>query len=506
MKRLPPTLQLAGALVLMTGAILVLIDSLFQVFPDPDVQTLRQRTAVAQTVAAQAAGLIEQGDMQGLSRALESVRKHDPGIVSLGVRRQDGRMAAQTGKHVQEWVEEGGEVAGAHHVAVPLASAELRWGRVEVAFVAQDRTLWHRILRHPRWFTLMALLPVALLMFWLYLRRALAQLDPASVIPQRIRSAFDAMTEGVTVLDHKGRVLLTNQAFEAMQGADRPEAIGRPLSAMTWLKPALPAQADEHPWHLAMREGRTITNYAIHLAGVAAPGRKLAVNCAPVLDDRGKARGCLVTFDDLTELHYANEQLSDTLLELHRTQGEIERKNRELEHLASHDVLTGCLTRRAFFDQMTVAFEDARRSGLPLSCAVVDIDRFKSVNDTRGHALGDRVVQEIGRELLGAFRASDIIGRCGGDEFFIGMPDCDIETAMRIAESLRAAVEVRSGARAGGLSLSVSVGVACMEPGDSSLAQLLERTDRALYAAKTGGRNRVSRATGSEGGRLALVS
>jgi len=205
-------------------------------------------------------------------------------------------------------------------------------------------------------------------------------------------------------------------------------------------------------------------------------------------------RGCLATFDDHTELHLANERLSQTLTELQSSQEEIERKNRELEHLASHDVLTGCLTRRAFFERMTRALDAARGAGTALSCVVLDIDRFKSVNDTLGHAVGDRVVQEVGKQLLASFRRKDIVGRCGGDGFFIGLPGCDLQSAARTAEAMRASIErecATSVPNSAGLTITVSVGLAALEAGES-LAQLLERADQALYAAKAAGRNRIS--------------
>ena len=503
MIRITPTLQIAFALVFITCAMLVLIDSLFQVFPDPDAQAMRVRTALAHTVAAQAATLAQQRDVRTLEQMLAAVRKQNMSVRSLAVRRADETVVAQAGDHAKAWAEAVGEESTLTNVIVPLSSGSDHWGRVEVAFVPDARSFLARALHHPRSIVLLSIVPLGLLLFWVYMKRALLHLDPAAVIPHRVRLAFNVMTEGVAVLDHRGRVLLVNDALHGLHADASVDPIGKALSALPWLAPSLAADPREHPWNPAIREGKSITNYAIELRNGDTAGRKVAVNCAPILDERGAVRGCLATFDDITELHLANQQLSATLVELQASQQEIERKNSELEHLATHDVLTGCLTRRAFFDRMTKAFQDARDQGSPLSCAVLDIDRFKSVNDTLGHATGDRVVQEVGRQLQVSFRGTDIVGRCGGDEFFIGMPGCDLEAAARIAEAMRQAVELECGPRVPGaakLKISISVGVAGLEQHDISLAHLLERTDQALYAAKSAGRNRVAKAAAADSG------
>jgi diguanylate cyclase (GGDEF)-like protein len=144
---------------------------------------------------------------------------------------------------------------------------------------------------------------------------------------------------------------------------------------------------------------------------------------------------------------------------------------------------------------MAQAREDARRSGRPLTCLALDIDQFKSVNDRFGHAIGDRVAQEVGAVLISSLRAADIVGRYGGDEFFIGMPGCDIDQALGIADKLRRGVEERCGAAFSDIAtlrVTVSIGVATLNDADSTLAQLIDQADKALYQAKSNGRNRVA--------------
>ena len=259
--------------------------------------------------------------------------------------------------------------------------------------------------------------------------------------------------------------------------------MGRQLAKLPWLAPGLPADAADHPWMQTMHDGKPVMDVAIEVARSPDTKKKLVVNCAPISDPRGAVRGCVATFDDLTQVHLANERLQAALTELDR--------------LASHDSLTGCLTRRAFFERMGQAREEAIRNGKPLSCLALDIDQFKSVNDRFGHVVGDRVVQEVGGLLVSSLRAADIVGRYGGDEFFVGMPGCEHEQAMAIADKLRLAIKERCDAALGDvkrLHVTVSIGVATLQDNHSALADLIEHADKALYEAKSSGRNRVAAA------------
>jgi diguanylate cyclase (GGDEF)-like protein len=323
------------------------------------------------------------------------------------------------------------------------------------------------------------------------LRRALVHLDPTAVIPERVQLAFDVMTEGVVVLDREGRVLLANSTFRALPGEAAIDPVGKPLSALPWLAAGLPSEPTEHPWSRTIKDGTPIMGRAIEIETSDARGKRLTVNCAPIADTRGVVRGCLVTIGDLTELHLANARLSEALAELSASRDQIYRKSIELERLATRDTLTGCLTRRAFFERIAQAKEEARRNGTSLSCLLLDIDRFKYVNDTFGHAVGDRIIQEVGSQLIASLRAADIVGRYGGDEFLVGMPGCDLDQAVAIAQKLSDTIEKQCGVGVPGLRVTVSIGVAAFGARSADVAEILDEADKALYAAKSAGRNRV---------------
>ena len=159
--------------------------------------------------------------------------------------------------------------------------------------------------------------------------------------------------------------------------------------------------------------------------------------------------------------------------------------------LASHDELTQALNRRSLMAALGRERNRAERSGQPFSVAALDLDHFKSVNDTLGHATGDAVLKEFARISTETKRATDVFGRFGGEEFLLILVDIPCEQARQATERIRAAVEeIDWGAIAPGLKVTVSAGVAGYRKGET-IEQLLHRADTALYAAKRAGRNRV---------------
>ncbi len=165
-----------------------------------------------------------------------------------------------------------------------------------------------------------------------------------------------------------------------------------------------------------------------------------------------------------------------------------------LRQLATTDTLTGIANRRHLLDVAVREFSRARRYEHPLSVLIVDIDRFKSINDRWGHASGDRVIQEMARILQTVARDLDVSGRLGGEEFVVVLPETDLQGAQTIAERLRSAVETTEQVHTGNgkaLRFTVSIGVAALDVADASFQATLERADTALYQAKTAGRNRV---------------
>jgi diguanylate cyclase (GGDEF)-like protein len=166
-----------------------------------------------------------------------------------------------------------------------------------------------------------------------------------------------------------------------------------------------------------------------------------------------------------------------------------------VQELAVVDELTQLANRRRFFEIATRDLKAAVRQGTPLIAMMIDIDHFKRVNDTHGHPTGDDVIAEVARRLAGRVRATDVIGRYGGEEFAVLQPGDDPD--LELAEALRAVVAgTPVPTRTGPLDITISVGVSRLRPADEDVATLLARADQGLYRAKENGRNRVALGAG----------
>ncbi len=168
---------------------------------------------------------------------------------------------------------------------------------------------------------------------------------------------------------------------------------------------------------------------------------------------------------------------------------ELQHANQELERQASSDPLTGLLNRRGFDARLAAAVALAQRSGRPLSVITIDVDHFKRVNDTYGHEVGDNVLRTLAQQLKTRLRASDAVARLGGEEFIVLLADTAPVTALEMAEQLLVVVAARARDDAG--TVTISAGVSALRPEDENGNAMLRRSDAALYAAKTAGRNRA---------------
>lgn len=195
----------------------------------------------------------------------------------------------------------------------------------------------------------------------------------------------------------------------------------------------------------------------------------------------------------IDELRLANAQLERRVVE--RT-GDLEQKTRELHEAleklsaqARTDALTGAANRRMFDEVFDKEVRRAARLKFPLSAILLDLDHFKSINDSHGHTTGDAVLVEVARALASSVRAYDLVARYGGEEFVVLLPQADLQQAESVAERLRRVVGTTS-TPGYAKRVTASLGVACLMPGEPP-EQLLVHADQALYAAKQGGRDRV---------------
>jgi len=490
--RLSPAVRIGLGLASLVMALVLLLDIVFRVFPNPAQQDNQLRTRLAEQIALQALLLIEARQEDSLPRVLALGMSREASLARLRIERDDGRVVADR------------RVAGlpagttedpALAFQVPLMTDGSAWGKVAVWFRDPPDRGIRELVRNPLVPMVLALGLACFAAFVFYLRRVLNHLDPSSVVPDRIRQAFDVFSGGIAVVDPKGTILLSNTRFAAIAGVpEDSDLTGRTLHGLPTLASALPAQRANHPWALAMDTGETFTGARLDITDAQGRRHRLLVNSAPIDDGDGAVRGCLVSFEDVTPIIELNEQLEHSNAELMRSQHEIEQMNAELVRLATRDPLTGAYNRRALFERLEALLSEARAQGTPLCCIMTDIDHFKQFNDRYGHAVGDDVLRAVCRVFTGVLRDRDVLARYGGEEFCILLPGVDLTVAGQVAERLREAIENSAGASVReprGLRITSSFGVSAFDAARPEADRLIERADGALYTAKREGRNRV---------------
>ncbi|WP_432572718.1 histidine kinase N-terminal 7TM domain-containing diguanylate cyclase [Kineococcus sp. SYSU DK005] len=297
------------------------------------------------------------------------------------------------------------------------------------------------------------------------------------VVPVAREAVLDTVTDAVVVVDAGGTVVDVNPAGLRMLRAARPdvpEPVGLPGSTFLSER-ALGELPGQH------------TRYALEYV----PGLHLDVTVTAIADGRGRCLGRVVVARDITEVVETRRHLEDQL-------ALVERLRAQLQEQSVRDPLTGLHNRRLLDEALPAALAAARAGGDAVGVLVVDVDRFKAVNDTHGHAAGDEVLVEVAHALAAGARAHDVVARSGGEEFVLVLPGADAAATRERAEALRAAcarldVAVGDGAR---VRPTVSIGTAVHRADGEDAAGLLAAADRALYAAKAAGRDRVVAAGG----------
>ncbi|HEX8464306.1 MAG TPA: sensor domain-containing diguanylate cyclase [Abditibacterium sp.] len=242
-------------------------------------------------------------------------------------------------------------------------------------------------------------------------------------------------------------------------------------------------------------DARLDPRFADNPAVVADPSIRFYAG-APLVTPEGHALGSLCVVDRkprvLTEIQkQALQALSRQVMAqftLHEQTQQLQSLNEQLERLSVRDELTGVNNRRAFNAALSRELARARRYDAPLSLVMLDVDNFKKYNDSFGHQAGDEVLRKVGQILPQHLSEMGVAARYGGEEFALILPDTDAQTAQKIAEALRIALETASWPQR---AITASLGVATTSAKLQAETALLAAADAALYAAKHAGRNRV---------------
>jgi diguanylate cyclase (GGDEF)-like protein/PAS domain S-box-containing protein len=287
------------------------------------------------------------------------------------------------------------------------------------------------------------------------------------------QTILETVDEAIYGTDAQGRCIFFNRAASEVLGFRPEEVLGKdPHELFHARRPdGQPYPAEHCPLHRALEAGQKVRQDDVFWRrdGLPVP---VHVSASPRVE-HDRVMGAVVAFHDITE--------EMRLLE-------------ELRRLAAYDPLTGLANRGHLEQRLQEAQSAAQRHKRPAALLMFDLDHFKKVNDTYGHAVGDRMLQAFARVLRHNLRPTDFIARYGGEEFIAILPDTSLDTAVKVAERVRQAwaqTQIPLDESGKILSGTVSIGVAPLEP-DAPLDESLSRVDEAMYRAKREGRNQVA--------------
>ena len=297
---------------------------------------------------------------------------------------------------------------------------------------------------------------------------------------EKLKAILETAPDPIVEVHHDGTIAFANARTDKLFGYDREQIIGRPVEELfsertrTLVAERFAAvlQSKESDSQLALGMG-------LELWGQRKDGTEFPVDV--MLSVLQTDDGVIVTsiIRDITER---------------------KRFENQLQHLADHDALTELFNRRRFDQELAEYVAYTARYGGQGAVFLLDLDRFKYVNDTRGHKAGDEVIRAVGRALHDSVRKTDVVARLGGDEFAVLLRDADRDTAERIAEGMLETIRERrlplEGQR---ISMTTSIGIVCFDDEEPAVEDVMVSADLAMYAAKEAGGNRYHVATADGG-------
>jgi diguanylate cyclase (GGDEF)-like protein/PAS domain S-box-containing protein len=299
-------------------------------------------------------------------------------------------------------------------------------------------------------------------------RTAIAEASLAE--KERAQVTLNSIGDAVISTDVAGNVTYLNQVAEAMTGWSSAEALGRPFSEVFRIVDSTNAEHARNPMVVAMQENKTVGLAAGSML-IRRDGHQSAIedSTAPIHDRGGQVTGAVIVFHDVTQALAMSQRMS---------------------HLAHHDYLTDLPNRLLFNDRLAQALAAACRHEEQLAVLFIDVDRFKHINDSLGHAIGDQLLLSVAERLAASVRGSDTVSRQGGDEFVILLSTIShAEDAAVSAVKILTALSKPHHVKEHELQITLSIGIAVFPDDGNDAETLVRHADIAMLSAKDNGRN-----------------
>jgi diguanylate cyclase (GGDEF)-like protein/PAS domain S-box-containing protein len=285
----------------------------------------------------------------------------------------------------------------------------------------------------------------------------------------RAVATLDAMGESVITLDAEGRIDYINHSAEILLGQRFDQVMGKQFSEVASLVDETDRRALDDPVRKALTFGGRVTmgRRAVLVPAGAGPERSVEISVTPLRMEGKEILGLVLVLHDTSELRGLTRQMT---------------------YQASHDALTGLVNRREFERRLQEAMDSAQTGNIAHALCYLDLDRFKTVNDTCGHTAGDNMLREVASLIKEAVRDSDTVGRLGGDEFALLLVGCPLEKARQIADDVvRTVNDYRFVWKDKIFNIGVSIGLVEIGSGGGTIEDLMNSADSACYVAKKQG-------------------
>jgi len=351
-----------------------------------------------------------------------------------------------------------------------------RMGAEELGMLGERAARSRRSLQHSQWVILVGIpfcLLVAVAAAWYVQRDSRRRTRAESLLfdeKERARITLDSIGDGVVCTDPSGRITFLNEVAAGMAGWARAAALGRSVPEVFRIVDVAGRRAMPSPTASAIAQNE-VTHLLSTCVLLRPDGTETAIedSAAPLHDDRGAVTGAVMVFRDVSAAQAQALRMS---------------------YLAQHDVVTDLPNRISLNDRLNRALSLARRRQTRLAVLFLDLDRFKTVNDSLGHAIGDALLQSVAQRLLGCVRDPDTVSRQGGDEFVVLLSEvARIMDAAICAEKILLALSAPHTIEGHELHVSASLGIATFPNDGDDVETLIKNADFAMYFAKNSGRN-----------------
>lgn len=306
MKTTRQNIRLSLSLVGLT-LFIFFVASWLDLVPSESEPRLQARIDFTESLAAQLSVVLEEDNVDIIPAMIKRVVSRHSQVQSVLLRRKDGEIISVQGEHPQQDLD---FVSTPDLMKVPISKDGALWGALEVSYVPLDETYFWGLIDAKQFRLTLFIGLFGFIIYLLLVKKVLSHLDPYKVIPSRVKVAFNALSEGVVLVDEEERIVLSNNAFEDRVDYKNNQLMGKKLSSLSW---SYPEQTNENskilPWVESLEQGVAPGHVMLNIENSQGKRLTLIANSTPLHDAQNKIRGVLISFNDVTELEKINQEL-----------------------------------------------------------------------------------------------------------------------------------------------------------------------------------------------------